>query len=138
MRHNQETRFTFRNTGRDFMSAPQQQIRHQRMISDRFAIFPDLTARPFRRPAIQLKLARDHCLREVTFANKIRDYVHLADCFRIEQKNCIAQTRLLFPKGTLNICKNFSTPNLGRMRQRRRARVRIHRRAVSYDEKRGI
>ena len=72
---------------------------------------------------------------EITFADEIRHHVNLANRSRIEQKNCVAQTRFLFPEGAANLGKNFSTPNLRRMRERRRARIRIHRRAMTNNEK---
>src|SRR5207244_12825667 len=55
-----------------------------------------------------------------------------------KQNNLVAQTPFLLPERAADICKNLSTPNLRRMRQRRRARVRIHGRAVSSNEKRGL
>src|SRR5712692_11266095 len=98
------------------------------MISDWFAIFPDLAARPFCYAAIQLQLARNHRLREITFADEIWHNVNLANFLRIKEKESVTQAWLLFPKGAFNIDKNFSTPNLRRVRQRRRARVRVYRR----------
>jgi len=41
---------------------------------------------------------------------------------------------LLFPERALHIRKNFPTPNLHRMRERGRARIRVHSRAVGDDE----
>jgi len=76
--------------------------------------------------AIQLKLARNYRLGEITFADEVRDNVYVFDCIRIKEKNRVAQARLLFPKGAFNIDKNFSAPDFGRVRQSRRARIGIH------------
>src|SRR5713101_3216422 len=104
------------------------------MISDWFAIFPDLAARPFCYAAIQLQLARNHRLREITFADEIGHNVNLANFLRIKRKERVAQAWLLFPKGAFNIDKNFSAPNFRRVRKRRHARIRIHRRTMTDDE----
>src|SRR5882724_647874 len=108
------------------------------MIPDWLTIIPDLPIRALCNSPVQLKLARDDDLRKITFADEIRDDVDIFDCVRIEQKDRVAQTRLFFPKRTLHIGKNISTPNLGRMRQSRRARVRIYRRAMTDDEQCGL
>src|SRR6266699_572620 len=105
------------------------------MIPNRLAIYPGLAIRTFSDAAIQLKLARDHGLSEVTFADKIRHDVNHPNRFRIEQEDRVTQTRFLFPKRAADITTNFPTPNLRRMRQRRRARIRIHGGAVGYDKK---
>src|SRR5205814_10456503 len=115
----------------------EQQVGHHRMISDRLTICPDLAARTFCEAVVQLKLTRDYRLGEITFADKIRDDVHFANRFGIEQEQCVAQTWFLFPKGALHVGKNLSAPNLRSMRQRRRARIRIYRRPMTDDEKRG-
>jgi hypothetical protein len=91
------------------------------MIPYRLAVFPNLTIRSCCDAAIQFKFARNYCLREITFADKIGDDADLANHFGIEQEQHIAQTRLLFPKSAFHIGKDFSTPNLRRMRERRRA-----------------
>src|SRR6266853_526195 len=108
------------------------------MVPDWLAIIPDLPIRAFCDLAIQLKLARNYRLGEITFADEVRDDVNAFDCVWIEQKDRVAQTRLFFPKRTLHIGKNISTPDLGAMRQGRRARIRIHRRAMTDDEQRGL
>ena len=96
------------------------------MISDRLALFPDLAVRTFCEAAIQLNLTRNYRLGEITFADKIRLDINFTNRFWIEQEQCVAQTRFLLPKGAANIGKNFSAPNFGRVRQRRRARIRVH------------
>src|SRR5438874_13482658 len=103
------------------MGASQQQVGHQRMVPYRFAIFPDLAVRTFSNPAIQLELARDNRLGEITFADEIGDQINLANRFWIEQKERIAQTRFLFPNGAANLGKIFSAANFRRVRQSRRA-----------------
>ena len=108
------------------------------MVPDRLAIVPGLAIRAFCNSPIQLQLTRNNDLRKITLADEIRDDANLFDCVRIEQKDRVAQTRLFFPKRTLHIGKNISTPNLGRVRQSRRARVRIHRRAMTDDEQCGL
>ena len=138
MRHDQQTGLGRLGILRDFARAFEQQLGHHRMISDRLGIFPDLAVGSFCDAAIQLKLTRDNRLREITFADEIGHDVNLANFRRIKQKERVAQTWLLFPERAADICKNFPTPNLRHMRQRRRARIGIHRRAVSDDEKRGI
>src|SRR5437016_11536641 len=97
------------------------------MIPDWLTIIPDLPIRALCDLAIQLKLARNYRLGEITLADEIWDNVNVFDCARIKEKNRVAQARLFFPKDAFNIDKNFSAPNLGRVGQSRRARVRIHR-----------
>jgi hypothetical protein len=104
------------------------------MISNRLTISPDLSIRSFRDPPIQLKLARDHRLREIAFADEIRHHVNFANRLGIEQKQRVAQARFLLPERALRIRKNFAAPNLCRMRQRRRARIRVYSRAVRDDQ----
>src|SRR4029077_10809430 len=106
------------------------------MISNRLTISPDLSIRSFCDLTVQLKLTRDHSLGEVAFADEIRHHADFANRFGFKKEKSVAQTWFLFPEGALHICKNLPTPNLGGMRQRRRARVRVHRRAVSDDQKR--
>src|SRR5438477_8766873 len=101
------------------------------MVPDRLAIIPDLSTRSLGNLAVQLKLPRNHGLREITLANEVRDDVNGFDCVRIEKKDRVAQARFLFPKCALHITENVSSPDLSRMRQRRRARIRIHGRAMT-------
>src|SRR2546430_9889951 len=108
------------------------------MVPDWLTIIPDLPIRALCDLAIQLKLARNYRLGEITFADEVRDDVNAFDCVRIKKRNRVAQARLLFPKRTGHIGKNISMPNLGPMRQGRRARIRIHRRAMTDDEQRGL
>src|SRR6266513_3594796 len=108
------------------------------MIPDWLAIIPDLPIRALRDLAIQLKLARNYRLREITFADEVWDDVNVFECVRIKKKDRVAQARFFFPKRALHISKNISTPNLGPMRQSRRARIRIHRRAMTDDEHCGL
>src|SRR5438309_8487452 len=96
------------------------------MIPDRLAVVPGLPTGAFSNPSVQLELARNYRLGEVTFANEIGNDVNIFDCVRIEKKDRVAQARFFFPKRALHIGKNISTPNLGPMRQGRRARIRIH------------
>src|SRR6187397_2744021 len=103
------------------------------MISNRLTISPDLSIRSFRESSAQLKLPRDHRLGEISFADEIRHHVNFMNRFGIEQKQRIAQARLLFPKRALHLSKNPPTPNLRRVLQRRRARIRVHSRAVRDD-----
>jgi len=95
------------------------------MIPNRVRISPDLSIQPFRDPPIQFKLARDYSLREISFANEIRNDVNFTYRFRIEQEERVSQARFFFPKRALDIRKNLPTPNLRRMRQRRRAGIWI-------------
>src|SRR6266853_2837720 len=108
------------------------------MVPNRLAIFPTLAARSFCYATIQLKLARDYGLGEITFADEIRHDINFANGFRIKQKQCVTKTWFFFPEGAADLDKDFSTPNFHRVRQRRRARIRIHRRAVSDNEKGGV
>src|SRR5438034_9317719 len=108
------------------------------MISNRLTIFPELSIRSFRDPPIQLKLARDHRLREVTLADEIWHHVNFTNRLGIEQKQRITQARFLFPKRALHLSKNLPTPNLRRVLQRRRARIRVHSRAVRDDQQRSV
>src|SRR6516165_5147756 len=108
------------------------------MIPNRLTIFPDLSIRPFRNPSVELKLARDDRLREITFADEIGNNVNFANRFWIEQKQRVAQARLLFPKRALHFRKDFPTPNLLCMRQRRCARVGIYSRAMRDNQKPGV
>jgi hypothetical protein len=104
------------------------------MTSDRFAVFPDLTSRAVRDSPVQFQLAWDHRFSEITLADKIRHHENVADRFRIEDRQCIAQTRFFFPKRAFHYRENISPPNLSCMRQGRRTRIGIHRRAVSDDQ----
>src|SRR4249919_2030929 len=104
------------------------------MISNRLTISPDLSVRSCRDRTIQLKLARNNGLGEITFANEIRHHVNFANRIWIEQEQGVTQARLLFPKRALHIRKNFLTSDLRRVRQSWRARVQIHRGAVSDDQ----
>src|SRR5205823_2873889 len=108
------------------------------MIPDWLTIIPDLPIRSFRHLTVQPQFAWNHCLGEITLADEIWDDVNVFDRAWIKQKDRVAQTRLFFPKRTLHIGKNISTPNLGPMREGRRARIRIHRRAMTDDEQRGL
>src|SRR5207244_11294936 len=96
------------------------------MIPDWLTIIPDLPIRALCDLAIQLKLARNYRLGEITLADEIWDNVNVFDCIRIKEKNRVAQARLFFPKRAGHIAKNVSSPDLSRVRQRRRARLRIH------------
>jgi len=133
--HNHEAGFGRIDIGRDISRALEQQLGHQRVISNRLAIFPHLAIRSFRDPPVQLKLARNYCLREVAFTDKIRHHADFTDRFPIKQKERIAQARFLFPERAPHVCKNLPAPNLRRIRQRRSARVGVHRRAMADDEK---
>src|SRR4029453_8332796 len=104
------------------------------MISNRLTISPELSIGSFRDPPIQLKLARDDRLGEIPFAVEIRHYMNFANPLRIESKKRTAQTPPPFPNTASHTRKDFPAPNLPRMLQRRRARVRIHRRAVRDDQ----
>ena len=104
------------------------------MIPDPLALVPGLPTGAFSNPSVQLELARNYRLGEVTFANEIGNDVNIFDCVRIEKKDRVAQARFFFPKRALHLAKNVSSPDFGCMRQRRRARIRIHRRAMTDDE----
>src|SRR5205085_7319196 len=110
-----------------------EQLRHQRMVPDRLAIIPDLSICSLRNLAIQLELARNDRLREVTFADEIWYDVNIFDRVRIKKIDRVAQTRLFLPKRARHIAENISPTDFGRMRQRRRARIRIYRRAMTDD-----
>ena len=49
------------------------------MISNRLTISPELSIRSFRDPPIQLKLARNHRLGEITFADEIRHHANFTN-----------------------------------------------------------
>src|SRR5436853_3847417 len=104
------------------------------MVADRLAIMPGLSIRAFCNSPVQLQFTRNDDLRKITLADKIRDDADVFDRVRIKQKDRVAQARLFFPKRTLHITKNISTPDFGCVRQRRRARIRIYRRAMTDDE----
>src|SRR2546421_2349295 len=108
------------------------------MISNWLTVSPCLPARSSCREAIQLQLSRNHRLSEIACADEIWDHANLRDRLRIKQKQCIPQARLLLPERAFHICKNLPTPNLCGVRQRRRAGILIHGRAVGNDEKRGF
>src|SRR5262245_7877032 len=108
------------------------------MIANWVAIFPNLAIRALCRGAIQLQFTRDHSLSEVAFTNEIRHDADFADRFRVKRKKRVAQTRFLFPESALHLRKNSAAANLCRMLQCRRARIRVHRRAVSDNEKRSL
>ena len=134
MRDDQQAGLARTDTWCDFACALEQQLGHHRVISNRLRIFPDLAVGSFCDPSVQIKLARNHRLREITFADKIRHHANFANQFWIEQEDRIAQARFFFPERALDTRKNFPAPDLRRMRQGRRARIGIHGRAVSDDE----
>src|SRR5262249_858648 len=136
--NDQQAGFGVSCIGCDVACALEQQLRHPWMIPNRFTISPDLSIRSLRDPPIQLKLPRNHRLREIPFADEIRHHVNFTNRFWIEQKQWVSQARLLFPKGALHIRKNFAAPNLRRMRQRRCARIRVHGRAVRNNQKAAV
>ena len=105
------------------------------MIPDRLAIFPDLAAcsRCFR-PA-QFQLARNNRLREISFADEIGHDVNLRIMSRIEQKGHRAGWALLSKTRTPTSAKNSPAPNVARHAPGRRARIRVHGRAVADDER---
>jgi len=131
VRNDQQTSLAGIDITRDLASALEEQIGHHWMIPYRLTILPDLTVGSLSDPAGQFKLARNHRLCEITFANKIRNNVNLANQFGIEQEQCIAQTRFLFPESAADLVKNFPAPNLRRVRQCRRAGIRTHGRAMT-------
>src|SRR5437660_7490886 len=108
------------------------------MVPDRLAIIPRLSIRSLGNLARQLNLPRNHGLGEITLANEIGDDVNVFDCLRIKKRKRVAQTRFLFPKRALNIGKNISSPNFGRMRVCRRTRIRIHGRAMTDDQQTSV
>src|SRR5438309_5355140 len=108
------------------------------MIPDWLTIIPDLPISAFRHLTVQPQFAWKHCLSEITLADEIWDDVNVFDRAWIKQKDRVAQTRLFFPKRARHIAENISTPNLGRVRQGRRARVRIHRRTMADDQKSAV
>src|SRR5260370_3689616 len=108
------------------------------MISNRLTISPDLSVRSLRDPPIQLKLARDHRLSEISFADEIRHHINFTNRLGTEQKQRITQARFLFPERALHLSKNLPTPNLRRMLQRPCARIRVHGRAVRNNQERAV
>src|SRR6266481_3631857 len=108
------------------------------MIPDWLTIIPDLAIFAFRHLTVQPQFAWNHCLGEITLADEIWDDVNVFDRAWIKQKDRVAQTRLFFPKRARHISKNISTPNLGRVRQRRRARIGLHGRSMTDNEERAI
>jgi hypothetical protein len=105
------------------------------MISNRLTISPELSIRSFRNAAVQLKLPRDDGLREIAFADEIRHHVNFTNRFGIEQKQRVAQAGFFFPEAALHVRKNLASSDLGCMRQRRRARIRVDSRAVRNNQK---
>src|SRR5438477_10752905 len=108
------------------------------MVPDRFAITPGLPVRASCTSAVQLQLARNHRLCEVTFADKVRNDVNIFDRVGIKKKDRVPQTWFLFPKRTRDFAEDISTPDFGRMGQRRRARIWVHRRAMADNQQRGV
>src|SRR5207247_10984382 len=107
----------------------------QWMVPDRLAIIPDLATRALGNLALQLQFPRNHRLREIAFADEIRNDVNVLDRVWIKKKDRVAQARLFFPECALHVGKNISPPDLGRMSQRRRAPIRLHRRAMPDNSK---
>src|SRR5215467_8300142 len=138
MSNDQQAGFGGSCIGCDVACALEQQLRHEWMISNRLTILPDLSIRSFRDLPIQLKLARNHRLREIAFTNEIRHHANFTNRFGMKQKQRVAQARFLLPKRALNVRKNVPTPNLRHMRPCRCARIRIYSRAVGNDEKRSF
>src|SRR5438552_16136963 len=81
----------------DLACALEQQLRHQRVISNWVAIFPYLAVRSSCDAAAQFKLARHYGLRDIAFTDEIRDDTNFSNRFRSEQKSRSAQTRLRLP-----------------------------------------
>src|SRR2546423_7896778 len=108
------------------------------MISDRLAIVPGLPGGAFRNLSVQFELAGNDRLREVTLADEIRNDANIFDFLGIKEKDRVPQPRLFFPKRAGHFTKNVSSSDLGRMRQRGRARIRIHRRAMTDDKERAV
>ena len=135
MAHDEQTRLRFRNVGRNFPRPLQEQFCDGGMIPDRFAIFPNLAARSGRQGTIQLQLARDNRLGEISFADEIRHHVNFADLGIIEEEERIAKARLFLPETTGNFTEEPALPDRRRLGQTRRARVGIDGRTVADDEK---
>src|SRR5437667_7326698 len=108
------------------------------MIPDWLTRIPDLPIRALCDLAIQLKLAWNYRLGEITFADEIWDNVYVFDCIRIKEKNRVAQARLLFPESAFHIEKNFPKPDFRPMRQRRSARIRIDGRSMADNQERAV
>src|SRR5881227_1426843 len=104
------------------------------MISNRLAVVPSLTAQSFCPRAIELKLAWNHRLSEIPFADEIRHDIDFTYRFRLEQEHRIAQTWFLLPECAFHLRESLSTPNRRRVRQRRRAGIGIDCRAVRDDQ----
>src|SRR5205807_1113959 len=101
------------------------------MIPDRLTVVPNLPTGATGNSSLQLELTRNHRLREITLADEVRDDINVFDRAWIKQKDRVAEARFLFPKCALHIGKNASSPDFGRMRQGRRARIRIRRRTMA-------
>ena len=125
MANDEQRRFRFANSRSNFRSAAQQQLRHLGVIDNRFAIFPNLTSRPPRLAAAQLQFAWDYRLREIAFANEIRDHIDLPNLAVVKAKQSVAQARLLFPKTGGDFTIESACPQGSGLGQARRARVRI-------------
>src|SRR4051812_48155320 len=97
------------------------------MISDRRAIFPNLTIVPLSFRARQLQFSRYDRLREVPFTDKIWNYVDIMNVAILKERQSVAQTWLFFPKTGDNFAEDVATPNLGRVHESGRARVRVNR-----------
>src|SRR5437762_938705 len=111
---------------------------HAFVVADRFAIFPDLPVPPLRYPAAQFEFAGNHRPREITFADKIRHDVNLADRRVAEEKKRIAKARLFFPETAGDVREDSTTANRGRVPERRSTRRGIYGRAVADDQEGGI
>jgi len=108
------------------VGAGQQQFGYERIVPHRFAINPNLSIRARRNQTVQLQFPRDHRLREIAFADKIRRHENFMNRFIAEEKSRVAQARLLFPKSTFNIGKKVTALNFARVSPSRGARIRIH------------
>src|SRR5450432_2488277 len=105
------------------------------MISDRLTIFPDLPARPRRQASFQLQFPWNDGFGKITFADEIRHHVNFANLRLAEKKERVTQAWLLFPKAAGDLAKHSALPDCFRLRQARRARIGIHRRSMTNDEK---
>src|ERR1700686_300695 len=102
MGHNQKARFRFRHTRRDFTCTLQEEIGNQWVIPDWLAIFPDLPVRARGHSTVQLQLAWNHRLREITFADEVWHDVNFPNRFWINKKKLGEQqtVSLFFTKKT--------------------------------------
>lgn len=86
----------------DLFGATQEELGHGRMNPNRRAVMKRFAANDGGR-AIKSKLARDHILREIAFADEVRHYI---DLIGIDHVEGLAQGGFFFPKAAMHFGEN--------------------------------